>query len=143
MPWNASGNKYELEMSFYREKDINYNISNIFQPVDGILVIINSPDELSTQEGHHFYVLKSKHFDPKISVEITYIADDLNSWSIKKRNCFLRGEKKLEYFKIYTKSNCEQECFSKNAYKTCGCVPFYVIRAYLKHFLSIASGISF
>lgn len=134
MPWNASGDLFEFGMGFHREKFfnhyeiLNYSISNIFQPVDGILVIVNSPDELSTQAGHRFYAQADTHHDLAITAEITSIGDDLKSWPIEDRNCFLPDEKKLDFFRIYTKSNCEQECFSKAAEKTCGCVPFYVIR---------------
>lgn len=126
MPWKASGDQFDLIMQFYRHQ---YQTSNIFQPLEGILVIINSPDELSTQIGHNLYIQDNTDFDITITVEISFIADDLKSWPVEDRNCFLEGEKKLEYFRIYTKSNCEQECLSMAIHKTCGCVPFYLIRA--------------
>jgi Amiloride-sensitive sodium channel len=44
-----------------------------------------------------------------------------------RRQCYFEGEKSLKYFKIYSKSSCDQECFSNASLSTCGCVPFYLI----------------
>lgn len=131
MPWNASGDKHDFAVRFYKEKFHNYSSSNAFQPLNGILVIINSPDEFSTQSGHHMIVGNDIYVDALISLEIMEIADELKFWEIENRNCFLPGEKKLHYFRIYTKSNCEQECLSNVSLETCGCVPFYLIRTNL------------
>lgn len=128
MPWHSSGLSYELSLIFFLEGVPFYNILNIFQPLNGFLVIVHSPDVFSMQSSLHFYLTKQTIHNFVITPEIVTIADELKSWPVHSRNCFLPGEKKLKYFRIYTKSGCEQECLSKAAFKACKCVPFYLIR---------------
>lgn len=71
------------------------------------------------------------------------IDDEVRKMSIAKRNCFLENERKLKYFTIYTKSNCEQECLSLMIAKKCRCVPFYLISLSLIDFNSILSKLIF
>jgi acid-sensing ion channel, other len=40
----------------------------------------------------------------------------------------LENERKLKFFKIYSKSNCEQEEKSFQMLRECGCVMFYMVR---------------
>lgn len=54
--------------------------------------------------------------------------EDLIKFDIEKRHCLFQGEKKLRFFKIYSKKNCEVECLSNYTKKMCDCVPFYSIR---------------
>lgn len=138
MPWNSSGEEKELEISFYEGDKSTYDFSNTFQPLQGMLVIIHSPDEFVTQSDHHFYLGNTSEISIKITPEIISIADELKSAPVKERNCFLPGERQLEYYRVYTKNNCEQECLSMAAFKTCGCVPFYLIRKFV-HFYVIIS----
>lgn len=128
MPWNSSIDDIELDLSFYDDKGPYYNFSNVFQPVKGVSVFVHSPDEFITQSSRRLYHQNYSNIVLYVTPEIILIADELKSWPIKKRNCYLPGEKNLEYFKIYTKNSCEQECLSMVAQKTCGCVPFYLIR---------------
>lgn len=44
------------------------------------------------------------------------------------RNCYLPEEKKLKFFKVYNKINCEHECQAELTLKSCGCVQFFMIR---------------
>lgn len=54
---------------------------------------------------------------------------DLKLFDLQDRACFLEGEKKLRFFKVYTTKNCQLECFANYSSKVCGCIPFDVIRA--------------
>lgn len=40
------------------------------------------------------------------------------------RDCFFRNEPKLQFFKTYTKDNCQMECLANLTMKKCGCVRF-------------------
>jgi acid-sensing ion channel, other len=90
-------------------------------------VLIHNPDELPSDSAQQF--LFSKNYETFVFIEpqVTYTDDNLKSMSLKKRGCYLPGEKSLQYFKVYTKTNCEQECLSEMLMKTCGCAPFYMI----------------
>jgi len=54
--------------------------------------------------------------------------ESLEDLPVSQRNCFLKNERKLKLFKIYTQKNCEIECYADMLLKTCGCVPFFIIR---------------
>ncbi|CRL07765.1 CLUMA_CG020719, isoform A [Clunio marinus] len=56
------------------------------------------------------------------------INEDVESLGLNERKCFLKGEKRLRFFKTYTKCNCEIECFSNYTESICHCVPFSVVR---------------
>ena len=44
------------------------------------------------------------------------------------RRCYLKDEKQLEFFNVYTKTNCEHECLTQLTLKSCGCVQFFMAR---------------
>lgn len=53
-------------------------------------------------------------------------SDNLRSYSPIKRQCFFEGERNLKFFKMYTQSNCEIECITKNVLYICECVQFWM-----------------
>lgn len=107
-----------------------YNGKNLFQPLETFRLIIHSPEELPVRIGHHFFHGKFDRAYYKVVTELKNIDRTLESWTPQKRHCFIDGEKKLIFFKIYTKANCENECLSRAALEKCGCVPFYMIRKF-------------
>lgn len=130
-------NTTRIRTPFYRpyENDPSipqYHKSNIFQPVDGILVIVHSPDEYPLNNEQHLRIAYEELNTFTFYPEMFLIDDELKLWPVEKRNCFLDGEKKLFFFKIYTKNNCEHECLFFLMLKKCGCVPFYLIRTGFK-----------
>lgn len=44
------------------------------------------------------------------------------------RGCYFDGEKKLKFFKSYSKLNCEFECLTNQTLKICGCIKFSMPR---------------
>lgn len=56
------------------------------------------------------------------------MSDDLRKISANVRGCYFEGERKLNFFKSYTKSNCEYECMTNYTLKECGCVKFSMPR---------------
>ena len=55
-------------------------------------------------------------------------SNDLKNYKPNVRQCYFDGERKLNYFKVYTQSNCEYECLTKFTYMSCGCVRFVIFR---------------
>lgn len=114
----------------YNPSILQYDEWNRFQPVDGLTVLVHSPNEYPLNNFQLFY---QKHWAfnlATISPERFLIDDEMKSWPLEKRNCIMPLEKKLDFFKIYTRSNCEHECLSKYIAEECACVPFYMIRKY-------------
>lgn len=89
--------------------------------------IIHDPREQPVVEnGLDFDYGKSLEVLLRVST-ITSDAD-LRNIDIKNRNCYVEHERRLEYFRMYTKSNCERECRSLIVFNECGCVPFHYVR---------------
>lgn len=51
--------------------------------------------------------------DVVITPEIIKTEDNLKRLDVNVRNCYFDDERKLKYFKVYTQTNCEQECLSE------------------------------
>lgn len=69
-----------------------------------------------------------KHLEVLIKPAVIKSDDSLKTLTPAERSCYFQEERKLQFFKIYTKRNCEIECFSNYSRETCGCVPFDVVR---------------
>lgn len=54
--------------------------------------------------------------------------DDFRKFSPEIRKCYFEGERKLKYFKTYTKAHCEWECKTNKTLEVCGCVKFSMPR---------------
>jgi acid-sensing ion channel, other len=84
--------------------------------------ISDSTDILKFDFGFELEVL--------ITPEIIRTDEALRSYDPKERGCYFPGERRLKFFKVYTRRNCEFECFSdklKNDLKL-NCTPYYVVR---------------
>lgn len=55
-------------------------------------------------------------------------SDGLLRYEPDQRRCYFDGEKKLKFFKSYTKSNCDLECLAEFTLSECGCVKFSMPR---------------
>ena len=134
-PWSCSEMKADMYIAFLqsfinKEKNVTYDDSNPFQPLEGFHLIVHNTDELPSFSGYHFFLDYKVTCNLEFRPEMLLIDNDLKRWSPKRRGCILSHEKRLKFFKKYTKRNCELECLSFEILKSCGCVPFYVIRKF-------------
>jgi acid-sensing ion channel, other len=65
-----------------------------------------------------------------ITPEIIQTDEDLKSIDPKKRGCFFEGERKLKFFKVYSRRNCEYECISNylGSLNDFNCTQFHMAR---------------
>ncbi|KAG5668268.1 hypothetical protein PVAND_016215 [Polypedilum vanderplanki] len=65
-----------------------------------------------------------------ITPEVIKTDPELKAFDYKRRNCYFDDERKLTMFKIYTRQNCIQECFSNFLlqHNQTKCIGFYQIR---------------
>lgn len=54
--------------------------------------------------------------------------DNLRAYQPEKRGCYFQDERKLKFFKSYTKAQCEFECMANITLERCGCVRFSMPR---------------
>ena len=121
----------QLYRSFMnKKKNVTYDDSSPFEPLEGWRIIVHYTDELPLSSSHHFLINYNLMYNVQFKPEVLLINDDLKRWNPKRRVCFLPEEKSLNFFKKYTKRNCELECMSFEILKACNCVAFYMIREF-------------
>ena len=96
-----------------------------------MFVILHLPNEMPT-EYHKFVPIS---YGSKTSILLTgksHRTDDaLRDYSPDVRQCYFEGEKKLKFFKAYSKAHCEFECVANDTLEECVCVPFWYPRSKL------------
>lgn len=87
-------------------------------------LVYHMPNEMGTFWHENYYFrINSEH-----SVLMTakkYTSDSrLRKYSVQKRQCYYEGERKLQFFKAYTKAHCNFECMTNFTLRQCGCMKF-------------------
>jgi acid-sensing ion channel, other len=94
--------------------------------------LIHSPFELPGSYENSDRYKFDFGFDLQVLItpEIITTDDDLRSIEPRQRGCYFEGERKLEFFKVYTKMNCEFECFSSimRSYRELNCTQYFAVR---------------
>ncbi|CRL07762.1 CLUMA_CG020716, isoform A [Clunio marinus] len=93
---------------------------------NGFIIFIHNPYELP-YEGHQQMILNEEEkvtflVEPRLKI----LDESLMNLPNEKRNCYLKDEKKLFMFKVYTKHNCQHECLWFYIRDQCDCIPFYM-----------------
>jgi acid-sensing ion channel, other len=76
----------------------------------------------------------SKFFNIPVTSSINFVitpnvmsnSDEIRSYPLAQRNCYFSDERRLKYFKHYTQTNCEIDCYFENALQQCGCLPMEI-----------------
>lgn len=96
-----------------RKRDVNYACK---AGVNGYRLSLHSPDEFPRPE-YHFHRIP---FDTETTIAITprvmSTSDNLKPYKPIKRQCYFPGEKRLQFFKRYSQSNCKLECSASKFY---------------------------
>lgn len=129
-------------MKLYTQVGLGYIDSNPFQPFQGYRMIFHKSNELPSSSDFQLFHDNYQYLRVETTPEVYLIDDEIRKMSIEKRKCYLQHEKKLKYFKIYTKANCEQECLSLTIARKCHCVPFNFISSYSKLNILLDSKVS-
>ncbi|CAG9862860.1 unnamed protein product [Phyllotreta striolata] len=92
----------------------------------GFKIIIGNPIE--TPKMADYGALLSPGVEARFSItpSVREASPNLRSVPVDKRQCYFANERKLIYYRTYSKSNCQQECASNRIYQSCGCVPYYL-----------------
>jgi acid-sensing ion channel, other len=122
---SSSGNGNGLVISMQRNKDVREN-DNCAAPA----FIVHSPFELPGSYDHNERIEFYYGIDLEVLItpEIIKTDEGLKSYKPKERGCYFEGEKKLKFFKIYTRRNCEFECYAEHFLNKLKCVPFFMVR---------------
>ncbi|XP_047522137.1 pickpocket protein 28-like [Pieris napi] len=123
-PWRGSpyGTNAYLTFSLMANvSDLDYACSG---PVQGFKILLHNPAELPRLSEQFFRAPLSKEVIVAVKPKMMTTSEGLRSYDPERRQCYLQNERYLNYFKIYTQSNCEMECLTNFTYARCGCVHF-------------------
>jgi acid-sensing ion channel, other len=114
-----------LKTTFHRNKEV-LKIETCLAPS----FIVHSPFELPGSYDQNERVNYYYGYDLEVLITPEIIKTDrsLKTYEPKQRGCYFKGEKSLKFFKIYTRRNCEFECYAEHFLSKLNCVPFYMVR---------------
>jgi amiloride-sensitive sodium channel len=96
----------------------------------GYKIFFHMPNEIPSIFNEQF--LLPLHYAKKFTIAAKSFktSKDLQKFKPVVRGCYFDGEKKLKYFKTYTKSHCDYECMTNITLDLCGCVKFSMPRGH-------------
>lgn len=93
----------------------------------GFKLVAHLPSEVPQfdKQYYRFPLEKSATLILRPSMLIT---DGLENYNVKTRQCYFASEKKLRYFKSYSRPNCQMECLTNYTRLLCQCIHFSLPR---------------
>lgn len=121
-PWHASVSD-SLELEIFVAPDPMTQFSEAF--------FVHPPDEsvaTKLDEADIFDFVGGMNLEVLVTPSVITSDESLKAIDPSDRSCYMKGERKLIFFKIYSIRNCEIECYSNYSLKACNCVHFNSVR---------------
>ena len=99
-----------------------------FADYQAFKVFVGDPHEFPNMRSYGLTIEPGHEHFLSISNTILTANKEVKKIKPKDRNCYFKEESKLEYYKHYTFSNCQQECSMKKAHEKLECTPWYLPR---------------
>lgn len=88
-------------------------------------VAVQNPVEAETTSPIIAYAQTDHITDISVMPVQQITSDELLYWPPDKRGCYYGNERQLQFFRYYTRRNCDVECETNVTLVTCGCVALY------------------
>lgn len=124
-PVQTTSSGHEFGLTVYTE-NLNENFNAMCSDKDGFKVKLHSPYEYPRMSSHYIDIPADDFTMIAIKPFVIQTSEDLRKYHPQVRHCYFHGERKLNFFKFYTQSNCEYECYIQRLKDNCGCVAFYM-----------------
>ncbi|KAL3273928.1 hypothetical protein HHI36_015353 [Cryptolaemus montrouzieri] len=112
---------------FYSDKsDVNYACREF--STQGIRVSLHTAIDIPRLSQVFFSVGLDKLSTVMVTPSLTRTSKKVKHYNPMKRNCYLKNERKLKFFRYYSQSSCHLECWTNYTESFCGCVNFYMPR---------------
>ncbi|KAI8424662.1 hypothetical protein MSG28_003089 [Choristoneura fumiferana] len=119
-----NGEKPDLIMVLLQNSsDTDEQCNNI---ANGFKIYIQHPADMPQSSLYYYAVIPGQVTSLALKFNIINTSSSLENYEYEQRQCYFPEDHPLDYFKIYTPSNCRLECLSKYTYKKCGCVRFHM-----------------
>lgn len=123
-PYRA-GRPFDASFIFYVDDLDEDNFCGSYQEFK---VFIHRPSEIPTVFHENYEIGFRKNLIYFINIESHRTSSELRRYTPDLRRCYFEDERKLYYFKAYTKALCDWECQANWTLKNCGCVKFSMPR---------------
>lgn len=124
-PWSPKSNGESMFTITMKRNQHLYESTTLKCQDNGFL--IHNPYEIPASQNTNHVSFGAKT-EISISVDVYEADKSLYSIPLEKRGCYLKNERKLFFFKIYTQNGCLKECLSFYTNDICGCVPHHYVR---------------
>lgn len=105
--------------------DIDYLCGGTIQ---GFKVGFHSPIDIPRMKTNFFDLSPNTAAFYSIDPRSVTTSRKVREFSADKRSCYLNSERKLRFYRQYTRNNCLAECLSNYTFSQCGCVHFSMMR---------------
>lgn len=117
-----SGLRLDLKI---KKKDFDYSCKG---PANGFRLTLHVPGEVPKTTCEFYRVPIDMETLISVKPRIISTNENLVNYNPQQRQCYFHGEKRLKFFKFYTKSNCLVDCLTDYTMKECSCVKFSMPR---------------
>lgn len=130
--FNGNENEiYPFRALGYNTRDILYaklgmivdEIQEYCLTFEGFQLYLHAPDQLPNFD-HFIFIPYKKQVFISIKPNVITTSQGLRNYSPEKRGCLFQSERKLQFFRLYSKEKCELECYTNYMKNMCGCVIF-------------------
>lgn len=118
----GSGMRDSLIATFGISLDKSHQLCSEFAP--GFRLSLHVPDELPRLPNDFIHIAPEQDVYISVKPNVITTSHGLRSYAPHKRGCYFESERKLRFFKFYSQSKCEAECFANFVKEKCHCVPF-------------------
>ena len=119
----------KLQSLLFQLKIRKIDVPNIceYHPLT-YLVYLHLPVDMPSHLSKFTIAELSTYKVCQISAAVKTLDDSLKTFPPEKRGCYFENERKLQFFKSYTKTNCDFECMRNFTLTKCGCVKLSLLR---------------
>ncbi|XP_045451668.1 uncharacterized protein LOC123660657, partial [Melitaea cinxia] len=90
----------------------------------GFKVVLHNPAEFPRLSQQYIRIPLGQDVVVAVKPKMMTTSEGLKPYNPIRRQCYFPSERYLRFFKVYTQTNCETECFTNFTYVRCGCVHF-------------------
>ncbi|XP_045478144.1 pickpocket protein 28-like [Harmonia axyridis] len=108
------------------KEDIDYACRDF--STQGMRVTLHTASRIPRLGQVFFSVGLDRLTTVSVNPTVTETSDKIRNYSPEKRGCFFGYERNLKYFRFYSQSSCNFECWTNYTISKCGCVDFYMPR---------------
>lgn len=123
-PMNVYSAKQNAELSFTL-RSLNMDVEYICRTlVPGYKLFLHTPFDALRSTDSSIRVPFAEEINVSIKPKMYFTAKTLRDYKPNQRKCYFESERKLRFFKSYSRENCETECLANYTLNACSCVKF-------------------